>query len=330
MKLRLLRVLAIIGLVILPMPIAAFADPVESEIEAPGPNGPLKGLMLSPDAAGAPVVLIIPGSGPTNRDGNSLHGLHTDTYKLLADGLAARGISSVRIDKRGMFSSHAAIPNANDVTIADYASDVHTWAKTIGEKTGAKCIWVLGHSEGGLVAMVAAKDDPPDICGLLLVAAPGRKFGDILKEQMRSNPANAPILEEALRDVDTLEAGKRVELPIEHTRPEIFSIFQPAVQGFLIDLMSYEPPKLFASYKGPALILQGERDIQVGVDDAKLLKAADANAKLMLLPDVNHVLKTVDSDDRVANLKTYFDPKLPLAPGVVETIADFVISAKSP
>jgi uncharacterized protein len=312
------------------MPTIAFADPVETEIEAPGPNGPLKGLMLSPDAAEAPVVLIIPGSGPTNRDGNSLHGLDTDTYKLLAKGLAANGIASVRIDKRGMFSSHAAIPNGNDVTIADYAGDVHTWAKTIGEKTGAKCIWLLGHSEGGLVAMVAAKDNPPDICGLLLVAAPGRKFGDILKEQMRSNPANAPILDEALRDVDTLEAGKRVELSIEHTRPEIFSIFQPAVQGFLIDLMSYDPPTVLASYKGPVLILQGERDIQIGVDDAKLLKAADTNAKLVLLPNVNHVLKAVDSDDRMANLKTYFDPKLPLAPGVVETIADFVTAGSKP
>jgi pimeloyl-ACP methyl ester carboxylesterase len=311
-------------------PITAVADPMETEIEAPGPNGPLKGLMLSPDAAGAPVVLIVPGSGPTNRDGNSLHGLQTDTYKLLAQGLAAHGIASVRIDKRGLFSSHAAIPNANDVTIADYASDVHTWAKAVGEKTGAKCIWVLGHSEGGLVAMAAAKNDPPDICGLLLVAAPGRKFGDILKAQMRSNPANAPILDEALPDIDTLEAGKRVELSIEHTRPEIFSIFQPAVQGFLIDLMSYDPPKIIASYKGPVLILQGERDIQISIDDAKLLKATDANAKLVLLPDVNHVLKTVDSDDRMANLKTYFDPKLPLAPGVVETIADFITAAKSP
>jgi pimeloyl-ACP methyl ester carboxylesterase len=310
--------------------IAAFTDPTESEIEAPGPDGPLKGLMLSPGAAGAPVVLIIPGSGPTNRDGNSLHGLDTDTYKLLAQGLVARGIASVRIDKRGMFSSHAAIPNANNVTITDYASDVHGWAKAIREKTGTHCIWLLGHSEGGLVAMVAAKDNPPDICGLVLVAAPGRKFGEIIKDQMRSNPAMAPFLDEARRDIDTLEAGKRVELSIDNTRPEIFAIFQPAVQGFLIDLMSYDPPKVLASYKGPVLILQGERDIQVSVDDAKLLKAADANAKLVRLPDVNHVLKAVDSDDRMANLKTYFDPKLPLAPGVVETIADFVNSVKSP
>lgn len=185
---------------------------------------------------------------------------------------------------------------------------------------------MLGHSEGGLVAMVAAKNNPPDICGLVLVAAPGRKFGELIKDQLRSNPANAPFRDEALHDIDTLEAGKRVEVSIEHTKPEIFSIFQPAVQGFLIDLMSYDPLQVLAQYKGPVLILQGERDIQVGADDGKRLKTAVPSAKLALLPDVNHVLKRVANDDRMANLKTYFGPKLPLAPGVVEVIADLVKS----
>ena len=313
-------------LLVMAVPVLAAADPAETEVEAPGPSGPLKGLMISPGVDNAPVVLIVPGSGPTNRDGNSLDGLNTDTYKLLAQGLAARGIASVRIDKRGVSSSHAAIPNGNDVTIADYASDVHSWAKVIRDKIGAKCIWVLGHSEGGLVAMVAAKDNPPDICGLVLVAAPGRKFGELIKDQLRSNPANAPFLDEALQDIDTLEAGKRVDVSVDKTRPEIFMIFQPAVQGFLIDLLSYDPPQVLAQYKGPVLILQGERDIQVSVDDAKRLKAADSPAKLVLLPDVNHVLKAISTDDRMANLKTYFDPKPPLAPGVVDAIADFVKS----
>jgi len=316
--------------VLLMAPIAAVADPVETEIEAAGPEGPLKGLMLSPGIAGAPVALIIPGSGPVDRNGNYLHGLQTDTYKLLAQGLASRGIGSVRIDKRGMYSSQAAIPNANNVTIADYADDVHGWAKVIGEKTGAKCLWLLGHSEGGLVAMVAAKRRPEDICGVVVIAAPGRRFGELIKEQLRSNPANAPFLDEALRDIDTLEAGKRVEVSIEHTRPEIFMIFQPAVQGFLIDLMSYDPPKMLAAYRGPVLILQGERDIQVSASDARALKAASPGAKLALLPDVNHVLKTVASDDRADNLKTYLNAKLPLAPSVVETIADFIGATKSP
>src|SRR4029077_7551066 len=144
---------------------------------------------------------------------------------------------------------------------------------------GGKCIWVLGHSEGGLVAMAAAKDNPPDICGLLLVATPGRPFADLIKEQMRSNPANAPIQDQAFHDIDELIAGRRVD--VSNSPPELAAIFPAAVQGFLIDVFSYDPPKVLATYKGPVLILQGEHDIQISVDDARLLAAAAPRAKLV-------------------------------------------------
>ncbi|MBO0759073.1 MAG: hypothetical protein J2P54_24785, partial [Bradyrhizobiaceae bacterium] len=79
-----------------------------------------------------------------------------------------------------------------------------------------------------------------------------------------------------------------------------------------------------ARYDGPVLILQGKRDIQVAVHDAQLLKQANSKATLVLLSDTNHVLKSVTSDDRGANIATYANPNLPLAPGVIDTIANFV------
>jgi uncharacterized protein len=250
-------------------------------------------------------------------------------YKLLAEGLAAHGIASVRVDKRGMYSSAAAIPNGNDVTIAAYASDVHAWVTEIRQKTGATCIWMLGHSEGGLVAMAAAKDNPADICGLILVATAGRRLGDVIREQLRANPTNAPILDEALRDIDSLETGKRIDAGA--INPALVALVRPEVQDFLIDEFSYDPVALLVGYKGPVLILQGERDIQISTDDCRLLKGAHREAKLVLLPTINHVLKTVATDDRAANLRTYVDPSLPLASGVVEAITDFIASApKSP
>jgi len=176
--------------------------------------------------------------------------------------------------------------------------------------------------------MVAAKGNPPDICGLLLVATPGRPFADLIKDQMRSNPANAPIQDEAFHDIDELAAGHRVDLSNAPAALQV--LFPAAVQGYLIDLFSYDPPKVLAAYKGPALICQGDHDIQLAVNDAHLLAAAEPNAKLVLMPDVNHVLKTVKSDNRDYNLKTYFDPSLPIAPSVVETLAEFIASPKSP
>ena len=108
-------------------------------------------------------------------------------------------------------------------------------------------------------------------------------------------------------------------------------LFAPQIQGFLISVMSYEPGKLITAVSKPVLILQGKRDIQVSVADAERLKQAAPKAELVLLPDTNHVLKTVTSDDRRANTATYADPSLPLAPGVIDAIATFVTaSANAP
>ena len=96
------------------------------------------------------------------------------------------------------------------------------------------------------------------------------------------------------------------------------------MQPFLIDLMAQDPTKLAAALNVPYLVVQGDKDIQVSVEDAKLLAAAQPKAKLDLLPGVNHVLKTVASDDRAANMATYADASLPIAPTVVGAIAGFV------
>src|SRR5688500_9408303 len=123
---------------------------VERPVEISGPMGPLAGT-FRPAGAGAPVVLIVPGSGPTDRDGNNPLGGKAAPYRMLAEELSSRGVATLRIDKRGLFASKAAVADANAVTIADYAADVHAWAAKARALTGAKCAWVAGHSEGGLV-----------------------------------------------------------------------------------------------------------------------------------------------------------------------------------
>lgn len=289
-------------------------------LTAPGPDGPLAGTLI--DAGkGAPVVVILPGSGPTDRDGNNPLGVTAQPYKLLAEALAADGVSSIRVDKRGMFGSKAAIPDPNKVTIADYAADAHAWAKAAKAATGAQCVWLVGHSEGGLVALKAAQD-PADLCGVVTVSAMGRKFGAVLSEQIRANPGNAPIMEPALAAIAELEAGRTV--PLEKLPSPLPVLFAPAVQPYLIDLMAQDSASLAKSVKLPLLIVQGDHDIQIPVDDAKALAAAQPKARLVIVPNVNHVLKKVGSDDRMANMMTYRDSSLPVDPGVVDAIANFV------
>lgn len=294
---------------------------LQAEIEAPGPAGPLRGTLLSPAGSDAPVVLIVPGSGPTDRNGNGPIGLQASTYRMLAEGLLSQGIASVRIDKRGMYGSASAIPDANDVTLGDYVADVHAWVTAIRTQTGASCIWVLGHSEGGLVALSAAQQ-ADGICGLILVSTAGRPLGQVLRQQLRSNPANAPILANAMAILESLEAGKTVDA--SGIAPALMPLFRPSVQRFLMSELTVDPATRLAGYRKPVLIVQGTRDIQVAVEDAQLLQRANPRAEIALVADANHVLKTVPTQALEDNLAAYSDPELPLADGVVEAIAAFV------
>lgn len=303
-------------------------DFVESQVTAPGPMGPLSGTMLMPETPSSPMVLIVPGSGPTDRDGNGPLGLNASTYKLLAEGLAARGIATVRIDKRGMFGSAGAVSDPNDVTAQDYATDISSWIAAIREhQTGTECVWVLGHSEGGLMALLAGQDPDIETCGLVLVASTGRPLGEILRDQLKPQLAGTPLLEPALATITALEAGQHVDA--SDIDPKLQPVFSPQVQDFLISTFTLDPAEMIAAYTKPVLIVQGERDLQVSVEDARRLAAAAPESELVLLPHANHVLKDVRSSDRAANIATYGDSELPLAPGAVDAIADFVFSTSA-
>lgn len=300
---------------------AVAAAPIETFVEIPGGPGPLKGTMLAP-AGGptGPVVLILAGSGPTDRDGDNPLGVKGSSYRLMAEGLAARGVTTLRVDKRGLFASGTAAADRNAVTVVDLARDANAWAAKARADTGAPCVWLEGHSEGSLVALLAARDGK-DICGLILVSAPGRRLGDVLRDQLRANPANAPLLDVALHAIDELEAGRKVDTAT--MPPALLGLFRPNVQDFLIVMFQQDPARLAAAYKGPLLILQGDADIQVSVEDARLLAAAHPGAKLLILPGVNHIMKA-GTRDRAETRANYADPSLPLAPGVIDSIAAFV------
>ncbi|WP_225026219.1 alpha/beta hydrolase [Xinfangfangia pollutisoli] len=285
------------------------------EMQIPGPLGPLAAQAIAVQDA-RHVVVLIPGSGPTDRDGNGPL-VRSDTYRLLAEGLAEAGIASVRIDKRGLFSSAGAIADPNAVTLADYAADARAW---VVEAQGlAPCVWLMGHSEGGLVALLAAGDPPPGLCGVILLATPGRKVGQLMVEQVAANPAMFFLMGEMRAIVADLEAGtprpaQTIPLPL---RP----LFPPELQPYLIDVFAHDPAQLAAGWSGPALIVQGGRDIQVTPADADILARAMPQARRQDLPLATHMLK----DDLPGQpFATYANPALPLDPALIPAISAFL------
>jgi uncharacterized protein len=293
----------------------------ETPLSIEGPSGVLQGTLAAPDGGPkAPIAVIIPGSGPTDRDGNNPLGITAGSYRLLAEALAAKGVSTIRFDKRGMFGSSAASADANNVRMTDLADDVRAWGREAQKRTSAPCAWLIGHSEGSLVALITAQR-PEGICGLILVAGAGRKTGDILREQLKANPANAPLLADALAAISELEAGRHVEVSGMH--PALAALFHPSVQGFVIDQMSYDPVQLLARYAGPVLVLQGTTDLQISMQDAQRLAGARPGVTMVTLEGVNHVLKIAPAD-RATNAATYGNSALPIAPSLVEAILSFL------
>ncbi|WP_292075814.1 MULTISPECIES: alpha/beta fold hydrolase [Brevundimonas] len=293
------------------------AGPVSTDIALPAQPAALRGTLLTPEPPTA-VAVILPGSGPTDRDGNSPMGVAASTYRLLAEGLAEQGIATLRIDKRGIAASAAAGLDETGLRFDDYAADARAWAAEAASRAGKPCAWLIGHSEGALVALRAVEGGDDKICGLILLSGAGRPAGVVIRKQLQAGLPD-PLKTQAFVVLSELEAGRTVA----DTPPALAALFRPSVQPYLISWLPLDPAALLAVYDGPVFIGQGTTDLQIGVADAQALAAADPRATLKLWDGVNHLLKTAPAD-RAANMATYADPALPLAPGVAEDVGAFI------
>ena len=265
----------------------------------------------------SPIVIIVPGSGPTDRDGNNGF-MVSNSLKYLAEGLADKNISSIRVDKRGLFGSQAA-GDANAVTVDIYAADYRAWVEKATDLSKQECVFLLGHSEGGLMVSAAAIGQD-NVCGVILIAAPGRPMQDVLREQLKSNPANTPMLEDAEAVISALELGQYIDVSAYH--PALKGLFNPALQGYLISLFSFDLADVLSRVNQPALIIQGEHDIQVKLEDAQRL-ADKSGEQLVVVPKLNHVLKTAPTN-RLANIQLYNSPNTPIDQTVIDVTASFI------
>lgn len=289
----------------------------EREVTIDG--GALHGTLTLPDANGpVAAVLLIAGSGPTDRDGNStVPGIRPANLKLIAEGLATQGIASLRFDKRGIGTSAAAMSGEQNLRFSTYVDDAVAWAEFLKSQPQVRCVVILGHSEGALIAALAAARTK--VCGMISISGAGLPAGEALKQQFRSRHTPEAAMQTVESIIDRLEKGETVT----DAPPQLAALFRPSVQPYLISYFAVDPAKAIAALTVPVLLMQGTTDVQVSVADVQRLAKANPAAKLVILDGVNHVLKTAPADFK-ANLATYADPALPLAPGVLPAIVDFI------
>jgi hypothetical protein len=258
-----------------------------------------------------PIALIIGGSGPTDRDGNQ-GALATDSYRLLAVSLARAGIASIRYDKRGIGASDR-VAEAS-LSFTDLVEDAAAFAAFARKDKRFTKLTVIGHSEGGLVA-IQLGDTAPHPDALVLVATPGRPLWQVIHEQLARRG-------QATEHADAIMAALRDGKPVGEYPRELARLFRPSVETFLRSEIALDPAALLAKVSIPVAIVQGETDVQVSVADARLLHAKRKNARLWLLPRVNHVLK--EEAALSPEQESYTDASRPLGPGVADAIASSV------
>lgn len=277
----------------------------------------LHGTLAMPAISGAvPVVLILAGSGPVDRDGN-LPGMTNNGLRLLAQALAGQGIASLRIDKRGVGQSAAVGLREADLRFQTYVDDTRAWAAWLERDPRFGPVFLLGHSEGALVATLAAQGR--DFAGLILLAGAGQPAAQAIARQLAAAGVDQALQDASRRITDDLLQGRVVtDVP-----PALMALYRPGVQGYMMSWLPLYPAAELARTTLPVLILQGTTDLQITPDDARLLHQARPDAGLILIEGMNHVLKPAPVQ-RLSNLQTYAMPDLPLAEGLVVAIQRFI------
>jgi len=307
------KILGILSLLLLVN--LAFSQNIKEE---PIKNEILDGILLVPISKNPiPLVIIIAGSGPTDKDGNNPLSGKSNSYKLLAEGLAQNNIASLRYDKRGVGKSVVSNFKEDSLTFDQYINDVSSWVNIISKDKRFNKIIILGHSEGSLIGMIASKNTK--VSKYISLAGAGRMIDDIIIQQLKDQKQPDNIIKDITDMFNELKKGNKIEKP----NPMYYSLFRPSVQPYMISWLKYNPQEEIKKLTIPILIVQGTTDLQVPESEAQFLLKANPKAQYLLIEKMNHVLKT-SSTDRKENFDTYSKPDLPLSDGLINGIVKFI------
>ena len=267
-------------------------------------------LLKSEKEINSKIVILIGGSGPVDRDGNQSF-MKTDMLKKLAFSLSKKGLATFRYDKRIVNQIIAGNIDKN-MMFDDFVDDAVSVVNYF--KSKYKTIVIAGHSQGSLVGLLCLD---PNVSGFISISGVGSPIDKIIESQVSKT---APLLlEDTKKTLEIMRNGNTTyDFPIA-----LSSIFNIDVQPFMINWMQYNPSDIIANISIPCLIINGDKDLQVEVEEAKILNNSAQNSELLIVKNMNHVLVEIKGDE-LDNAKSYNNPNLEIAPNVCEKIIDFI------
>lgn len=259
-----------------------------------------------------PLIIMIQGSGPLDRNGNQAF-MKNDYLKKLALSLAEEGISSFRYDKRILRASELGL-RENDVRFDDFISDARSAITFFKKDSSFNKLIVLGHSQGSLVGMIAAKDSTD---AYISIAGAAQPIDSVITQQIANQ---APGLKE---NVKTTFKEMRETGSSSNYNKVLEMIFRPSLQPFMLSWMQYDPRAEIAKLNQPVLIINGDKDLQIDQVAAEQLKEAKPDAQLTFIENMNHVLRKIEGSD-LENSKSYNEPSNPIHPELAPIISQFI------
>lgn len=288
----------------------------------------LSGTLLLPDKqthSAFPVVLIVAGSGPTNRDGNIGH-IHNNSLKFLAEGLATAGIASLRYDKRGIGESKSERVHESDMRFSGNVADMLSWYDVLQKDHRFSEVILAGHSEGALVVTLAAQQRekaPTKLKAIILLAGAGSPATQVLRGQLLKSGLSEDLRTEAFAALNQLENGKRVE----QVSNELNAVFRQSVQDYLISWFALDPAKELERLSLPVLVVSAGQDLQVEPEEVEKLRGAAQYGQHLHIEAMNHILKPA-TGDKAGNVASYSQPDMPLAPDLMPALVNFIDTQK--
>lgn len=302
-------------------------------------TGELHASLLLPQGKPKAWVLLVSGSGPTDRDGNTAgqpKGSHCMRY--LALGLAAQGIASLRYDKRGVGESAAAGGNEAVLTFDVYVEDAKAWLAALRLKATGP-VSIIGHSEGAQIATRVA--EKLSVASVVNVCGAGRPMDVLLLEQLKPR-LSATLFKKAeeliayLHDLSLHEDFRpktkpkllqRLQPKVDNTPsipPELYSIFAPSKHPFWVSRLRERPDRELETLRCPVCIVSGSADIQISLNDYERLCQVKPDAKQLRISGMNHVLKDVGDDPQLQS-RSYGDPALPVHGELIGQLVSFLL-----
>jgi esterase/lipase len=276
-------------------------------------NAFIDGTLLIPTDIERPnLAIIIAGSGPTDRNGNQ-NLLKNNSLKKLAEGLSKEGIATFRYDKRIVKQIRRNHVDMN-IKFDDFIIDAISILKHFKNSDAFNKVYIVGHSQGSLVGVVAAKQGAD---GFISLAGAGKPIDDVIIDQVTNT---APMFtDDTKRVFSIMKDGKTTT---DYPRA-LESIFNLETQPFMMSWMSYNPQEEIRDLEIPVLIINGTKDLQVSEEEANLLHSANSNSTLKIIEKMNHILVPIEGDT-LENSKSYNETQRTVSEELIKTIVSFI------